>query len=166
MGRVRRPAIARSHARARHESARDGARQDGMFLATSLAAPRVLRLTGIARCSDPTLGPQGERECLMRASVARSCPVSHTAGGYPRVEPVSCATQGGSSRDARRAGPRAGNGLRRPSPSASSRIDAKSSGVQSVPWRRNPRTGENIAIAASKSPAFKVGKTLRDAVRG
>ena len=31
---------------------------------------------------------------------------------------------------------------------------------------RNPRTGESIAIAASKSPAFKAGKTLRDAVRG
>ena len=31
---------------------------------------------------------------------------------------------------------------------------------------RNPRTGESIAIAASKSPSFKAGKTLRDAVRG
>ena len=31
---------------------------------------------------------------------------------------------------------------------------------------RNPGTGESIAIAASKSPAFKAGKTLRDAVRG
>ena len=31
---------------------------------------------------------------------------------------------------------------------------------------RNPRTGESIAIAASKSPTFKAGKTLRDAVRG
>ena len=31
---------------------------------------------------------------------------------------------------------------------------------------RNPRTGESIAIAASKSAAFKAGKTLRDAVRG
>ena len=30
----------------------------------------------------------------------------------------------------------------------------------------NPRTGEGIAIAASKSPTFKAGKTLRDAVRG
>ena len=30
----------------------------------------------------------------------------------------------------------------------------------------NPRTGESIAIAASKAPAFKAGKTLRDAVRG
>ena len=31
---------------------------------------------------------------------------------------------------------------------------------------RNPRTGESIAIAASKSPTFKAGKSLRDAVRG
>ena len=29
---------------------------------------------------------------------------------------------------------------------------------------RNPRTGESIAIAASKRPSFKAGKTLRDAV--
>jgi DNA-binding protein HU-beta len=29
---------------------------------------------------------------------------------------------------------------------------------------RNPRTGETIAIAASKSPAFKPGKALKDAV--
>lgn len=29
---------------------------------------------------------------------------------------------------------------------------------------RNPRTGESIAIAASNVPAFKAGKTLRDAV--
>ena len=31
---------------------------------------------------------------------------------------------------------------------------------------RNPRTGERIAIAASRSPSFKAGKTRRDAVRG
>ena len=31
---------------------------------------------------------------------------------------------------------------------------------------RNPRTGASIAIAASRSPSFKAGKTLRDAVRG
>ena len=30
---------------------------------------------------------------------------------------------------------------------------------------RNPQTGESIAIAASKAPAFKAGKSLRDAVR-
>lgn len=30
---------------------------------------------------------------------------------------------------------------------------------------RNPSTGEAIAIAASKAPAFKAGKALRDAVR-
>ena len=30
---------------------------------------------------------------------------------------------------------------------------------------RNPRTGEAIAIAASKAPSFKAGKALRDAVR-
>ena len=29
---------------------------------------------------------------------------------------------------------------------------------------RNPRTGEAITIAASKTPSFKAGKTLRDAV--
>ena len=30
---------------------------------------------------------------------------------------------------------------------------------------RNPGTGESIDIAASTAPAFKAGKTLRDAVR-
>ena len=30
---------------------------------------------------------------------------------------------------------------------------------------RNPRTGEPLTIAATKAPAFKVGKTLRDALR-
>jgi DNA-binding protein HU-beta len=29
---------------------------------------------------------------------------------------------------------------------------------------RNPRTGEEIKIAASKNPAFKAGKALKDAV--
>lgn len=29
---------------------------------------------------------------------------------------------------------------------------------------RNPRTGETIRIPASKSPAFKAGKALKDAV--
>ena len=29
---------------------------------------------------------------------------------------------------------------------------------------RNPRTGETINIAASKNPAFKAGKALKDAV--
>ena len=29
---------------------------------------------------------------------------------------------------------------------------------------RNPRTGEAISISASKSPSFKAGKALRDAV--
>ena len=29
---------------------------------------------------------------------------------------------------------------------------------------RNPRTGETVSIPASKSPAFKAGKTLKDAV--
>ena len=39
--------------------------------------------------------------------------------------------------------------------------------VKSLPERqgRNPRTGETITIAASNSPSFKAGKTLRDAVR-
>ena len=31
---------------------------------------------------------------------------------------------------------------------------------------RNPRTGETIAIAARKTPVFKVGKELRDRVNG
>jgi len=30
---------------------------------------------------------------------------------------------------------------------------------------RNPQTGEEIMIAASKSPAFKAGKQLKDAVK-
>ncbi len=29
---------------------------------------------------------------------------------------------------------------------------------------RNPRTGESVAIAASKSPGFKAGKSLKDAL--
>jgi DNA-binding protein HU-beta len=31
---------------------------------------------------------------------------------------------------------------------------------------RNPQTGQKISIAASKSPAFKPGKALKDAVNG
>ena len=31
---------------------------------------------------------------------------------------------------------------------------------------RNPRTGEAISISASKSPSFKAGKAIRDAVNG
>lgn len=31
---------------------------------------------------------------------------------------------------------------------------------------RNPATGEAITIAASKSPKFKAGKALKDAVKG
>ncbi|RKD25694.1 DNA-binding protein [Ammoniphilus oxalaticus] len=31
---------------------------------------------------------------------------------------------------------------------------------------RNPQTGEEIEIAASKVPAFKPGKSLKDAVHG
>ena len=31
---------------------------------------------------------------------------------------------------------------------------------------RNPKTGETIKIAASKSPAFSAGKGLKDAVNG
>jgi len=30
---------------------------------------------------------------------------------------------------------------------------------------RNPKTGEEIQIAASKSPKFKAGKSLKDAVK-
>ncbi len=30
---------------------------------------------------------------------------------------------------------------------------------------QNPATGERITVAASKTPAFKAGKALRDAVR-
>ena len=31
---------------------------------------------------------------------------------------------------------------------------------------RNPQTGREISIAASKKPSFKAGKTLKDAVNG
>ena len=31
---------------------------------------------------------------------------------------------------------------------------------------RNPRTGEEIKVEASKPPAFKAGKALKDAVNG
>ena len=31
---------------------------------------------------------------------------------------------------------------------------------------RNPRTGETMTIAASKSPKFKAGKALKDVVNG
>jgi len=31
---------------------------------------------------------------------------------------------------------------------------------------RNPRTGETVQVAASKSPKFKAGKALKDAVNG
>ena len=31
---------------------------------------------------------------------------------------------------------------------------------------RNPKTGEEIKIAASKTPSFKAGKGLKDAVNG
>lgn len=39
--------------------------------------------------------------------------------------------------------------------------------VKSRPARegRNPRTGETIKIAASKSPTFKAGKELKDKVK-
>ena len=90
MGRVRRPALARSpdparsHARARHESARDGARQDGVFLATSLAAPRVLRLTGIAQRSDSTLGPGGPRTSYEGFGRSIVPCVAHGGGVTPR----------------------------------------------------------------------------------
>ena len=31
---------------------------------------------------------------------------------------------------------------------------------------RNPRTGDDIEIPASKNPVFKAGKALKDAVNG
>lgn len=31
---------------------------------------------------------------------------------------------------------------------------------------RNPQTGETIQISASKSPKFKAGKALKDAIKG
>ena len=39
-------------------------------------------------------------------------------------------------------------------------------GTRNRPARtgRNPRTGEAISISSSKSPSFKAGKTIRDAV--
>ena len=38
--------------------------------------------------------------------------------------------------------------------------------VKSRPARvaRNPRTGDSVKIAASKAPAFKAGKAMKDAV--
>ena len=38
--------------------------------------------------------------------------------------------------------------------------------IKSRPARqgRNPRTGENITIAASNRPSFKAGKTLRETI--
>jgi len=30
---------------------------------------------------------------------------------------------------------------------------------------RNPRTGEEIRIAASKTPSFKAGKSLKEAIQ-
>ena len=41
-------------------------------------------------------------------------------------------------------------------------------GTRNRPARtgRNPRTGENVSIAASTVPVFKPGKTLRDTVGG
>lgn len=40
--------------------------------------------------------------------------------------------------------------------------------VKNSPARtgRHPRTGETLAIAASKKPSFKAGKALRDAMNG
>lgn len=37
-------------------------------------------------------------------------------------------------------------------------------GARAARSGRNPRTGETITIAASKSPKFKAGKGLKDAV--
>ncbi len=36
---------------------------------------------------------------------------------------------------------------------------------RSARTERNPRTGESIAVAASKAPSFKAGKALRDELR-
>jgi len=49
------------------------------------------------------------------------------------------------------------------------RVELRGFGAFSVKKReartgRNPRTGETINIAASKVPAFKAGKALKDAV--
>ncbi len=37
-------------------------------------------------------------------------------------------------------------------------------GARAARSGRNPRTGETITIAASKTPKFKAGKGLKDAV--
>ena len=91
MGRVRRHALARSpdpassHSRPRQESARDDDRQDGMFLATSLATFRVvLRLTGIARGSGSTLGPGGPRGSYEDFGGSIVPCVAHGGGVTPR----------------------------------------------------------------------------------
>ena len=39
-------------------------------------------------------------------------------------------------------------------------------GKRAASMGRNPRTGEAIKIAASKTPKFKAGKGLKDAVNG
>ena len=49
------------------------------------------------------------------------------------------------------------------------RVELRGFGAFSVKHRpartgRNPRTGEEITIAASKNPVFKAGKALKDAV--
>ena len=49
------------------------------------------------------------------------------------------------------------------------RVELRGFGAFSVKKRdarigRNPRTGETIKIKASKNPAFKAGKALKDAV--
>ena len=49
------------------------------------------------------------------------------------------------------------------------RVELRGFGAFSVKKRdarmgRNPRTGEEIQIKASKNPAFKAGKALKDAV--
>ena len=53
--------------------------------------------------------------------------------------------------------------------SAGDRVELRGFGAFSVKARpartgRNPRTGETIKIKASKNPAFKAGKALKDAV--
>ena len=129
MGRVRRHAFARSpdparsHSRPRHESARDDDRQDGMFLALSLAAPRVvLRLTGIAWGAGPTLGPGGPRASYEGFGRSVVPCVAH-GGGYPawirfRARPRAAVhgMHGGGPRARARE-----YGLRRPSRSSETR---------------------------------------------
>ena len=57
-----------------------------------------------------------------------------------------------------------GDTLARNEPVAIAGFGTFSTRTRAARQGRNPHTGESIGIAASKAPAFKAGKTLRDTV--